>query len=70
MPLGPNCSRRQKGQEAGAAGARAANIVTDGQLFFYLISLFFFQGGGDIPPTHRVITSRDYVIYVQCIASK
>jgi hypothetical protein len=60
--LGPNCSRRQKGQEAGAAaGARAANIVTDGQLLLY--NFFFFQG--DIPPTRRVIMSTDYVIYVQ-----
>lgn len=43
--LGPNCSRRQKGQEAGAAaGARAANIVTDGQLLLFNFSLFFSRG--------------------------
>lgn len=61
--LGPNCSRRQKGQEAGAAaGASAANIVTDGQLLLFNFSLFF---QGDIPPTRRVIMSTDYVIYVQ-----
>lgn len=50
--LGPNCSRRQKGQEAGAAaGARAANIVTDGQLFLFNFSLFF-PGGYSSDPSN------------------
>lgn len=35
---------------AGAAGARAANIVTDGQLFSYLKTF-----NENIPPTHRAI---------------
>jgi hypothetical protein len=47
--LGPNCSWRQKGQEAGAAaGARAANIVTDGQLL--LFNFFFFSRGISLRP--------------------
>jgi hypothetical protein len=46
---------------AGAAGARAANIVTDGQLFSYLKTF-----NENIPPTHRVIHEHiDYVIYVE-----